>query len=163
VNSTITTDSSGFYSFDGLRPSDAQGYTVTESQPAGLLDGKDTRGNVSPLPGSAGSDVISGIILPPGAAATENNFGELRPASLAGMAFRDDDNSGAQNGAEPGLVGVTVTLTGTDDLGGPVSQSPPRHLHDHRDAARELRRRPGPSRHRERHARQRRGQRDRPQ
>ncbi|MFQ3633123.1 SdrD B-like domain-containing protein, partial [Roseiflexus sp.] len=54
------------------------------------------------------------------AASLENNFGELRPASLSGLVYRDDNNSGSLDGTEPGIGGVTITLTGTDDLGSPV-------------------------------------------
>ncbi|MEA3207025.1 MAG: hypothetical protein QOE70_82 [Chthoniobacter sp.] len=58
VHRTTTTDSNGNYFFRGLR---AGTYTLTEKQPAGVLDGRD-------LPGSAGgnaveNDVISHIVL----------------------------------------------------------------------------------------------------
>ena len=44
-----------------LPPSDAAGYTITETQPAGLLDGLDTAGS---LGGDAAvNDVISGIVV----------------------------------------------------------------------------------------------------
>ena len=34
------------------------------------------------------------------------------PASLAGRVFLDFDNSGAANGPDSGIAGVTITLTG---------------------------------------------------
>ena len=59
IDVTVQTDVNGDYLFDGLRPSDAAGYTVTESQPAGFLDGIDTAGS---LGGDATvNDVISAI------------------------------------------------------------------------------------------------------
>ena len=57
----MQTDVDGNYVFDDLRPSDAAGYTITETQPAGLLDGIDTAGS---LGGDATvNDVISGIVV----------------------------------------------------------------------------------------------------
>ncbi|MFM8219108.1 MAG: collagen binding domain-containing protein, partial [Planctomycetaceae bacterium] len=55
--------------------------------------------------------------------ACEYNFGELLSSSLAGRVFKECDNDGVFNGLNVGLVGVTVTLTGIDDLGQSVSVS----------------------------------------
>ena len=123
VSRTATTDANGFYSFTGLRASSAAGYTLTETQPAGFFDGLDTKGNTAALAGSNATDAISGVTVATGGSATENDFGELEPSSIAGTVFRDDDNSGAQNGAEPGITGVVVSLSGTDDLGAAVSKT----------------------------------------
>ena len=46
VDVTVQTDVDGNYLFPDLRPSDATGYTITETQPAGLLDGIDTAGSL---------------------------------------------------------------------------------------------------------------------
>lgn len=121
VNVPATTDGTGFFSFTSLRPSDAKGYSITQSQPAGFLDGLDTRGNLTAIAGSAKTDLIGTIIVAPGQTASGNNFGELLPSSLAGTVFLDSDNNGSQNGGEAGLAGVTITLTGTDDLGTPIN------------------------------------------
>ncbi|MGX7677332.1 DUF7507 domain-containing protein [Jatrophihabitans sp. DSM 45814] len=48
------------------------------------------------------------------------NFG-YATSSLAGRVFNDLNKNGAVNVGEVGLGGVTVTLTGTNDLGQPVS------------------------------------------
>ena len=123
VNLTSTTDASGNYSFLGIRPSDATGYTLTEMQPGGFLDGKNTAGTSggttvnNPL-----SDVISGIVLRGDTTASGYDFGELPPSSFAGTVYRDLNNDGGQLGAgETGVNAVTVTLTGTDDLGATVN------------------------------------------
>ncbi len=69
-----TTDGNGFYHFDGLRPGS---YALSEYQPAGYLDGKDTIGSQG---GSvAGNDVFGPIALAMGINGTNNNFGELLP------------------------------------------------------------------------------------
>ena len=47
---TATTDADGVYMFYPLRPSDAAGYTITETQPAGYVDGKDVLGTVNGVP-----------------------------------------------------------------------------------------------------------------
>ena len=117
VNVTLQTGLDGSYNFTQLRPSDAAGYTITEIQPAGFLDGQDTIGT---LMGTTGNDVFSAIVVTAGQEGLENNFGELRPASLSGNVYMDADNDGIFDANETGIGGVTITLTGTDDLG-PVS------------------------------------------
>src|SRR5262249_50565129 len=47
----------------------------------------------------------------------------IAPSSLSGMVFEDFNNDGQVDFGEQGIAGVTVTLTGTDDLGRPVSLS----------------------------------------
>ena len=49
-----------------------------------------------------------------------NNFGELVPSSLAGTVFVDLNDNGVQDPGDPGIPGVTITLTGTDDLAQPI-------------------------------------------
>ncbi len=49
-----------------------------------------------------------------------------RPNSLSGFVYLDDNNNGVKDALEVGIPGVTVTLTGTDDLGnavGPVTMA----------------------------------------
>ena len=116
VNATLTTLADGTYSFANLRPGT---YTITETTPAGFLDGIDTAGTLSGS--TAVNDVISGIVLGAGQSGANNRFGELTPASLSGVVFSDLNNNGAQNPGEAGVGGVTVTLSGTDDLSNPVS------------------------------------------
>lgn len=124
VSVNTTTDASGNYSFTNLRPSNATGYSITETQPAGFLDGLNTAGTSG---GTAGNpppgDAITSIFLTGGTDATGYNFGELPPSSLAGTVYRDNNNSGAIDGGETGIDGVTVTLTGTNDLGVAVNVS----------------------------------------
>jgi hypothetical protein len=107
-----------FIPSNSLRPGN---YTIVQpSEPAGYLDGLETRGNVTPLPGTVGTDTIPVTLgstnLP------NNNFGEIAPSSLSGYVYVDNNNDGVMSSGEPGLAGVPVTLTGTDDLG-PVSHT----------------------------------------
>ncbi len=119
VNVTTTTANlTGAYSFTNLRPSDAAGYTITETQPAAFLDGKDTIGTPG---GTVANDQFSGLSIVAGTAGVNNNFGELAPSTLSGRVFNDGNNDGIQNGTDAAIPGVTVVLTGTDDLGNSVS------------------------------------------
>ena len=59
---------------------------------------------------------IAGVVLPPGAASVGNDFAEV-PAGrqISGRVFADGNNDGVFNsGADTGLAGVQVVLTGTD-------------------------------------------------
>ena len=42
VHVVTTTNSSGQFTFANLLPSNSSGYTITETQPAGFLNGKET-------------------------------------------------------------------------------------------------------------------------
>jgi len=144
---TIQTDASGNYTFDHTNTGGfvsgfgdttrgllANGlYRITEAQPAGFNDGAEQAGDT---PGAAtdaagtiagasggrdGSDQISDIDLGIAQDATGYDFGELNPASISGNVYLDLDNDGVFDGFESGLDGVTITLTGTDDLGNVIN------------------------------------------
>lgn len=117
VSMTTTTGVGGAYSFTNLRPG---GYTITETQPAGYLDGKDTIGTPG---GTTTNDKFSNVALNAGVNGVNNNFGELLSASIAGNVYYDADNDGVFDSGEIGLTGVTLTLSGTDDLGNAVNMA----------------------------------------
>ena len=118
VNLSQTTAADGSYQFAGLRPGS---YTLKER----LLDGQYLEGtdSVGSQGGTVSQDQISAIVLTPGTVGTDNDFAELRPASLSGFVYNDGNNNGIKDSGESGIGGVTVNLTGTDDLGNPVSLS----------------------------------------
>src|SRR5262249_29418328 len=66
VNATSTTDVNGFYKFTGLQ---AGTYKLTQDQPAGYVDGKDTIGTPG---GTTGHDQFSNIVLDAGINGTQN-------------------------------------------------------------------------------------------
>lgn len=118
VSLTTQTDSNGHYEFANLRPAGPSGYTLTQSQPAGYLDGIDTIG--TPGGNDSVNDVFSSINVTSDTLGTENNFGELLPASISGTVFNDLDDDGVLQSSDPGIGGVQIRLTGTDDLGNSV-------------------------------------------
>ncbi|MGO9601740.1 MAG: beta strand repeat-containing protein, partial [Isosphaeraceae bacterium] len=116
INLTTTTLADGSYSFSNLRPGT---YTITETQPSGYFEGKDTIGAQGGS--SATQDVFSNVVVTSGTTGTSNNFGELVPSSLSGFVYVDANDDGTKQAGESGIAGVTVSLTGTDDLNNAVS------------------------------------------
>ncbi len=123
VARSTTTDGSGRFGFTELSPGT---YTVREpAQPAGTVNGTTvpgTRGGSATAVATAPS-AITGITLGVGESASANNFGEVPGAEIAGTVYADNNNNGAVDAGERGLGGVTIVLSGTDDLGNPVSVS----------------------------------------
>jgi uncharacterized repeat protein (TIGR01451 family) len=92
---TVTTDADGNYSYGDAVV--GQNYRITETQPNGLANGQENRGNVI---------TISNL---PSTGSTENNFGELA-GSIAGRVWLDANNNGVVDPGENGIAGVTVNL-----------------------------------------------------
>jgi len=86
-------------------------YTIVEvTQPAGYGDGQESAGNVTPIPGSKTTDLITVTLA--GQDRPNNNFGELR-ASLQGCVYIDANRNGLHDSSESGIPNVTITLGGT--------------------------------------------------
>ena len=101
-------------------------YTIVQTQePPGYLDGKESSGGVV-IPNSIGTDLIPVVFT--GSSSTDNDFGELLPASLSGTVYVDTNNNGIKEAGEAGIGGVTVKLTGTSDAG-PVNDDHRRRRH----------------------------------
>ncbi|MGJ7535824.1 MULTISPECIES: SdrD B-like domain-containing protein [unclassified Variovorax] len=122
VNATVVTDASGRYVFTGLLPADAAGYTIRETQPVTYADGLDAVGTLEgTASGTLGNDVI-GAIAYRGGNGDNYNFGE-RGASLAGTVYNDANRNGTREPQDLPIPGVTITLTGTDAAGQPVTRT----------------------------------------
>jgi len=90
-------------------------YTITQKvQPAGYLDGRESQG-ITVLANSIGTDKL--FVTLGTADATDNNFGEYRPASLGGHVYHDANDNGLVDAGETLFANITITLTGTDDRG----------------------------------------------
>lgn len=115
VTRTATTAASGNFSFTNLSPGT---YALTETHPAAWLDGIDKAGTAGGTPGAVDTDAVTGIALGGNTAATGYLFGEVAKASLGGYVFIDTNGNALRDGGEAtGIPDVTITLTGTDDLG----------------------------------------------
>lgn len=128
VNATVQTDAAGAYVFrDLLPPQGGTTYTITETQPTGYIDGRHTPGNAA-TPGSATTaNVIDGIAINAGQAATGYLFGELANAVISGTVYLDRNDNGDQDGGEAGIPGVTVVIEGAgpDGVFGTGDDLPP--------------------------------------
>ncbi len=116
---STTTDANGAYRFTGLQPGS---YRITEVQPQGWLDGKErvgSHGGSTPE-----NDEFIGIVLNAGNVGINYDFGELKPASIAGVVFIDLNQNATLDADEAVRIpGVAVMLAGTDDLGQAVERT----------------------------------------
>ncbi len=127
VDRTTTTDAAGVYTFAGLAPSSAAGYTLTETQPAGHANGPVAPPNSGPNAPSSGGTYAAGglngnssyvaIVLPSGSTGVNYNFPELRQPSLSGFVYLDRNNNGQRDvGTDPAIPGATVRLLNANTL-----------------------------------------------
>jgi large repetitive protein len=127
VDRTATTDAAGVYSFTGLSPSNAAGYTITETQPAGHANGPvapptsgpnaPTSGGVYAAGGGSGNSTYASIVLPTGIDGVNYNFPELRQPTLSGFVYLDRNNNGQRDvGTDPAIAGATVRLLNANTL-----------------------------------------------
>ncbi len=131
----LLTDASGNYLFANLA---AGVYSVCQAgQPAGTLNDLPRAGSLISLNGSGGapgvasnptasSSQIAGINLGANAdgevsGSIGNDFPEVRPSSLSGTVFADQNNDGVRQNSDPALAGVTLTLTGSDWQGNAIT------------------------------------------
>jgi hypothetical protein len=125
VERTTTTASDGSFVFLGLRPGL---YRLSRGAlPGTLLDGHTTAGlvggSVNGTGASPAATAVDDIVLGDGQDGSGYGFGTLRPASLSGFVFDDVAGDGVRRPGAAGVSGVTLTLTGTDDLGRAVSET----------------------------------------
>ena len=109
VVATTFTAADGTYKFDNLP---AGVYKIIETQTTGLLEGGSKAGRINGLISGNAIDGsrIEQITLAGGQHGVDYEFCELPPASLSGNVYRDDNDDGIRQVAEPMLEGVTIRL-----------------------------------------------------
>ncbi len=128
IDVTVTTDANGDYVFNGLAPSDAAGYTVSQDQSTvsggynngmpqpnstrtvrnGTSTGVTDKGTASI---AAGGGVISGVVLGSGGAGVQFDFPEVTLYTLSGHVFLDKNVNDARDPAtDDPIVGATLEL-----------------------------------------------------
>ncbi|HPM65951.1 MAG TPA: SdrD B-like domain-containing protein [Piscinibacter sp.] len=121
VTRTANTAADGSYSFTNLPPGT---FTLREpSQPSGTVNGITSPGTSggTATPVATVPSAISAIPLGVGQVSTNHLFAELPSASISGRVFSDPNNNGVVDAGEPGIAGVSMVLSGTDDQGNAVN------------------------------------------
>ncbi len=114
-----TTDANGYYIFTGLDPNET--YEISEEQPITYDDGEETVGSLGG--NKSVNDMIFAIVVGSDQHGVNYNFGELVKTnppdpvkgSLSGYVYVDSNKNGTRDSGEPGIAGVTITLTKTGD------------------------------------------------
>ena len=96
---TTTTDASGLYTFTNLIPGS---YTIVEGTPVGYESTGDVDG--------ANDDTIH-LTLTSGNDVTGQNFWDRPGGSIGDFVWYDTNGNGVQDGGEPGIPGVVISLT----------------------------------------------------
>src|SRR5207244_2856647 len=96
---------------------------IAETLPSGYLAGTNAVGTVN---GSTDGKLLSGnkigsVLMAEGQSGINYNFANLKPVTVSGMVYEDSNDSGVLDSGEPGIAGVTLTLSGTSDLGQSIS------------------------------------------
>lgn len=101
----VLTDETGRYLFENLEPGD---YLIKVTPPAGVLASPTNIGGDPALdsnPSTSAVNVVAGQVR------TDIDFGFFVPASIGDLVWDDLNGDGVQDPGEPGLAGVTVTIT----------------------------------------------------
>jgi len=115
VTMTTTTAADGSYNFDVAPGS----YTVGFGTPAGYTPTTSSSTGSTAANDSNGATVT--VTLTSGETNHTLDSGFVRAAHIGDFVWNDVDRDGVQDAGESGIGGVTVTLTGTDVFGNPVT------------------------------------------
>jgi protocatechuate 3,4-dioxygenase beta subunit len=121
VNESAITDNNGLYLFDNLQPGT---YKVTFETPNGTF--ASTQVDVGPDATDSDADSAMGgmtgnYTLESGDSDLSVDAGFFEGASIGNFVWEDTNANGLQDPGEPGIEGVEVALSGTDQFGNPVT------------------------------------------
>jgi len=111
ISRQAVTNIQGTYSFTRL-PDGV--YRIVAQAAPGTFAGQGVAGTSG---GTAGTAAISAIDLGTSGNALGYDFPMLAPSRISGFVYQDRNRDGVRGAGEFGLGGVTMTLTGNDDLG----------------------------------------------
>ncbi len=115
VVAATVTDDQGNYEFSADLKLEPGVYRVVETQPEGYLSVGESIGTSG---GVAGANVISDIDLSVGGlSSTGYDFTEVKPATLSGNVWSDENNNGVLDSGEPGIANVLIKVTRVDSSG----------------------------------------------
>ncbi len=115
IHAFTVTDGNGLYLFDNLAP----GSYVVDVDESTVPSPSD--GSFDKMIATTGDK--RAVTLTAGQHDTNADFGWVEGALVGGSVFHDVNHNGVKDSGEPGLSGVTVTLTGNDISGNPVNRS----------------------------------------
>ncbi len=127
ISRTATSDANGNYSFSNLAPSNASGYTLTQTQPAAYVNGPidppatgasaPTDGGTFAGGGGSGNSSWTAVVLGGNNAGLRYNFPEVRKPTLSGFVYIDANVNGVRDAAtDPAIAGATVRLLNAGTL-----------------------------------------------
>ena len=115
VVAATVTDDQGNYEFAAELNLEPGIFRVVETQPEGYLSVGESVGSSG---GVAGANVISDIDLSVGGSiSTDYDFTEIKPATLSGNVWSDENNNGVLDSGEPGIANVLIKVTRVDSNG----------------------------------------------
>lgn len=112
VVATTVTNGQGDYEFSAELKLEPGIFRVVETQPDGYLSVGESVGTSG---GVASANVISNIDLSVGGvSSTGYDFTEIKPATLSGNVYSDENNNGVFDLGEPGIANVLIKVTRVD-------------------------------------------------
>ncbi len=118
VSRPVTTDGGGNYTIGTLRPSNAAGYLITETQPAGFTNGPnppvgsaDSLGGTRPASGVGFGLIVSAIPVASNQNGINYTFAEVGGTTVSGTVYIDRNRDGTLQPTDTGrIAGVTIQL-----------------------------------------------------